>query len=852
MSKNSNDQSIVAESKVLTTSLSRTVAKYTALFAAAGLLLGMIVMVILNLGIPEKLHSLVSQVAIEEVVAHNASTEEKDPSLVPQALKKINIKGEDYEIAFPGVDPAYGYHVEYDGNPHTLELLYTDRLPEGVTVSYIDNTHTDAGTYYVTAVLSGAGYEPVVINGDFVIGRKEFSVGSNAIKFNDAIVKYEEGKGHTIEVSGSLPADTKVTYYYNNVLLVHDDNNDNRPVEHGIYYVTAVLENRNYITKTLTATLKIVDLNKLVSFNNVNSDTGAIHLTYNGKEQAINLNIDKIKEVGEFEGKIGKISYIIDKVKDFDGSDSEVADSYGNYFVDAGEYILVAEVSVAGFGTAKASVKVVVSQGDINSIYGVGFDIKDAEDAEDNVNVEYNEKVKGLIIHNLPDHIKYTISTIYRVTGEDENRVYTEISKNDVCNPGDYRFVIQLVDTTGNCKDYSSENENLLTHDFTIIKRDINKDNKFSIADVDPVEYKKNRVNNFVMTLPGVEELPGTILEQGLKVTFTYTHTNRYVDGYTASKFVVFTYTKVEVPAEVPQGAEGTTESEEGVVVEPVYKYVIYYTIDGESKDADGNDYIIEAIDGKYEFVIPFDCVDQGDYTISAVISENDFDAEATITSNMLIKYAKLDGVSVPTKQWTFADGEFHTPKIKGAPKDAIIEFFDKDGNLVEGFKYFGFHDVKVVITSGNYQRTLTTTYKVWFNPLIAIIGMLVGMLLGAIVGAVIGIFSTGKEKASNSHFRGPGAIVANARGGIICESYARCDNNNDCVGRLYLSSQSLEFYAEDYKALKDNFLIDIDDIRNVKAIAPNKIEVYANKETHVFTVPDGTSVEWAELIIHA
>ena len=88
-------------------------------------------------------------------------------------------------------------------------------------------------------------------------------------------------------------------------------------------------------------------------------------------------------------------------------------------------------------------------------------------------------------------------------------------------------------------------------------------------------------------------------------------------------------------------------------------------------------------------------------------------------------------------------------------------------------------------------------------------------------------------------------------RGGIICESYAKCDNSG-CTGRLYLSSQSIEFYADDYKALKDNFLIDIDDVRNVDAIAPNKIQVYAKKEVYTFTVPDGTAGEWAHEIVRA
>ena len=176
---------------------------------------------------------------------------------------------------------------------------------------------------------------------------------------------------------------------------------------------------------------------------------------------------------------------------------------------------------------------------------------------------------------------------------------------------------------------------------------------------------------------------------------------------------------------------------------------------------------------------------------------------------------------------------------------------FDEDGNLVEGFKYFGFHDVKMVFTSGNYQTTKNIRYIVMFNPLIALIGLLVGILVGLGVGLIMAFYTQKQEKASAVHFVGPGAIVAKVRGGIICESFAK-NEESGCAGRLYLSDKSLEFYAEDYKALKDNFLIDIDDVRNVDAIAPNKIQVYAKKEVYTFTVPDGTAGEWAHEIVRA
>ena len=75
MSKKSNDQNIVPESKVLTTSVSRTVAKFAFGFAAIGLAIGILVMVFLNLGLHEKISTMVGQLAAEEIVAHTASDE---------------------------------------------------------------------------------------------------------------------------------------------------------------------------------------------------------------------------------------------------------------------------------------------------------------------------------------------------------------------------------------------------------------------------------------------------------------------------------------------------------------------------------------------------------------------------------------------------------------------------------------------------------------------------------------------------------------------------------------------------------------------------------------------------------
>ena len=44
--------------------------------------------------------------------------------------------------------------IEYDGTPKSLVISGT--LPEGVTVTYLNNDKTETGTYDVTAVFTGS------------------------------------------------------------------------------------------------------------------------------------------------------------------------------------------------------------------------------------------------------------------------------------------------------------------------------------------------------------------------------------------------------------------------------------------------------------------------------------------------------------------------------------------------------------------------------------------------------------------------------------------------------------------------------------------------------------------------
>ena len=814
MSTNSNDKNIVAESRVLTTSLSKTLSKYTLLVAAIGLLIGIVVMLILNSGVIEMLFSPKESAAIA-IVAHNASneeggeseeeTEEEELTKIEQILKECNVD-------------FFKSPSSYTGEVIKVEATNVEAIKaKGVTVTYVNNAHKDVGTYEALAIFSMPGEESVIKTAELKIVKA--SLNPENYTFESKLVEYAAGTTHSIEVvsnilEGNLPEGVEVVYSMN------------AAEEVGVYNATAVLYGRNYENLTLTATLTVVDLKELVYFPGLQvideeTEEKGIVLTYNKKDQTVKLNtvkvLDEIKDNRNF-----SVVYTVCNEKGeelYTGADVVVT--------EAGTYIVTATISADGFTPFDVTVKVIVKQGSIQKVHGISFSTGD---------LEYNGVTKFVTVksgeESFPENITYVIK-YYLVEGEGEDAVYTEVEASEVCKPGNYRAVIELRDSTGNCIDNIEENENLINYDFTILKRDVSwlytvEDDEDKYAQVtvkheDGTSEKVGKVHNLVFTF-NAENLHSTILAHPLVVTFTYG---------SESVTVTFTFEK-----EVIVGSDGKeVETGKNIVVAT-------YTLGGAE--------ITEELEyNNVEFIIPIGFVDQGTYYMDVLVHGNEYDADTTLNPKMVIGYASLSGITVKNNQIVFANGKFQTPKYTSKESGVTVEIFDKDGNPVDGFKYFGFHDVEMVFTKGNYQTTKTIRYIVMFNPLIALIGLVIGILVGLVIGLIMAFYTQKQEKASAVHFRGPGAIVAKARGGIICESFAK-NEESSCAGRLYLSSKSLEFYAEDYKALKDNFLIDIDDIRNVDAIAEDRICVYANKQKYIFTVPYGSSREWAASIIEA
>lgn len=128
--------------------------------------------------------------------------------------------------------------VVYDGTEHVI--LIEGTLPDGATVSYSGNSGTNVGTYSAIATVSKEGYETLNLNATLTISKATFT----GITFNDDTVVYD-GKVHSLAILGDLPTGTTVRY----------ENNDQ--TDGGEYTVKAFIENPNYNTLELSATLRI-------------------------------------------------------------------------------------------------------------------------------------------------------------------------------------------------------------------------------------------------------------------------------------------------------------------------------------------------------------------------------------------------------------------------------------------------------------------------------------------------------------------------------------------------------------------------------------------------------------------
>jgi hypothetical protein len=92
--------------------------------------------------------------------------------------KEVSLVIENAEIAGVSFDGEFETFT-FDGSEHSI---FVTGLPEGATVEYNNNTHTNAGTYIVTATVSLEGYEDLVLTTTLVIKKAEQEISFNELE----------------------------------------------------------------------------------------------------------------------------------------------------------------------------------------------------------------------------------------------------------------------------------------------------------------------------------------------------------------------------------------------------------------------------------------------------------------------------------------------------------------------------------------------------------------------------------------------------------------------------------------------------------------------------------------------
>ena len=183
--------------------------------------------------------------------------------------------------------------VTYDGTLHSLEI--TGTLPEGVTVTYVNNRQAFAGTYEVTAHFKGDGlnYNPIP-DMTAILTIEKATYDMSEVTFKDKTVTYD-GEFHSCVVEGELPKG--VTVYY-------DGNYNNFEV--GVYEVIAHFkgDEKNYNPiPDMKATLRITEYEYnagLYTIDNVYYYKVDDHLTVKGCKIGLSGDIVLKNEIDGF------------------------------------------------------------------------------------------------------------------------------------------------------------------------------------------------------------------------------------------------------------------------------------------------------------------------------------------------------------------------------------------------------------------------------------------------------------------------------------------------------------------------------------------------------------------------
>ena len=230
--------------------------------------------------------------------------------------------------------------VTFDGQPHSISV--SGQLPEGAQVSYGDagNSFTAVGDHEVTATITCAGYNTLVLNGTLHIVAAEFA----GISFAGDTVTYD-GQAHSISLTGELPTGATVVY-------MCGQTEGNSFTNAGAYEITATVHCEGYTDATFTATLTINKAN----FEGIVFEDAQV--AYDGQPHSIAPQVP-----AAYQGAV--VTY----------------DENGNEFTGSGLHVVTATVSLANYNDWSRSAKLVIGAGPVAS---ANLSILDCEGLSDN------------------------------------------------------------------------------------------------------------------------------------------------------------------------------------------------------------------------------------------------------------------------------------------------------------------------------------------------------------------------------------------------------------------------------------------------------------------------------------
>ncbi len=758
----------------------------------------------------------------------------------------------------------------YDGNEKNIKVSLVEAFTEEVIeaeniVITVDAAVINAGVYEQRYTITADNYETYTNIVRMVVEKADLSLGEELYTETNL---YYDGALHSVtlneETLKKLEAINANVSYYGNEATVVDN-----------YVATIVIESENYKTIILNVEWKI-NKGVLVEEEDYEAFFANGEVVYNTSEQYLQINYEMLPE-GTLSEAYRNNNTIVYRYTLTDGEVFEIIYS-GEKAVNVGKYTQTVTLKSRNYEEIQLDAEITVAAADFTPAdFGISFDgitvtyngdsysIYIAGNSDGLFEVEYvgNEvvnagehTVKAILKNsNYNDHTLTATVTINPATLDvsgvtfenvavDYDRAAHMIYAENI--PEDLTATYTCKDAAGNtCEIDKIINAGLYTITLTLTKDNYAPATVEAVLLINQIELvldssiriestnvKYNGQKQHV-TIHGLDKLPDDV---------SYTFETEYVNVGTYVQFVNFGGSNYSNTVELRGNLNIVKADITGI---DVSNLTVPYS---------GQDVTLELV-GELPEGTRLEEIDSykkpGTYRVAVTVNGGENYNDWTKTVTLVILDTPVLDAKVASSQSVVRDSDFHLPKVTGiAGEDVIVEYFI-DGAVTEGVKKVGSYKISVVVTDVNgYSKTFNTTLTVVPNyKLVIAMIMAASLILGILSSFITLIFSTRNDLLSQKYFIKSRNAILKARGDIFCESRAN-SKEKKAEGRLYLTKTTLEFYAYDYSNADNNFLIHVADIRNVDAVAHNKLVVYANGEAYTFTVPAAKADEWAAQIV--